>query len=75
MFSAPRIQAAKIAKKRGLNLNLLILSTDSEEMDTNRELNANNNGKAINEPDAQNKPLDIDAQRIVKKKSKYVEGD
>ena len=46
MFSAPRINALEIAKKRGLNLKLSILSSSNEEKDEeNEELNANNNGK------------------------------
>ena len=74
MFSAPRINALKLAKERGLDLSLSILSTDSEDMEDNRELNENNNGKAISSAAAENKELGTDAERIIKKKSKYVEG-
>lgn len=53
MFSSPRMNAVKIAKSRGLDIKLLILSTDSEEMQNNEELNANNNGKEIKAPGAE----------------------
>lgn len=54
MFSAPRIKALEIAKKRGVNLKLSILSTDNEEADDNAELNKDNNGKEIKNPAARN---------------------
>lgn len=57
MFSAPRIRALEIAKKRGLDLSLSILSTDDEEMDGNEELNENNNGKEIKNPAARNEEV------------------
>lgn len=52
MFSTPRMNAVEIAKERGLDIKLYILSTDSEDMTSNEELNANNNGKAIENPKA-----------------------
>lgn len=57
MFSAPRINAMEIAKKRGLNITLSILSTDDEEGEENKELNEDNNGKEINNPAARNKEV------------------
>lgn len=58
MFSAPRINAMEIAKKRGLNITLSILSTDDEETEENKKLNEDNNGKEINNPVAINKEVD-----------------
>lgn len=57
MFSSTRINALEIAKKRGVKLSLSILSTDSEEMEENEELNANNNGKEIKGAGAANKEV------------------
>lgn len=57
MFSAPRINAMEIAKKRGLNITLSILSTDDEETEENKELNEDNNGKEIDSPAARNKEV------------------
>ena len=45
-------EAIEIAKKRGVDLSLSILSTDDEEADDNKELNENNNGKEIGSPNA-----------------------
>ena len=72
MFSAPRIKALEIAKERGLNISLSILSTDEEDVDDNAELNSNNNGKAVPSPIAENK--DVNAKRILEKKTK-IEGE
>ena len=52
MFSSTRIRALEIAKKRGIDLSLSILSTDDEDADDNKELNENNNGKEIESPNA-----------------------
>ena len=57
MFSSTRINALEIAKKRGVKLSLSILSTDSEEMEENEELNANNDGKEIKGAGAENKEV------------------
>ena len=72
MFSAPRIRALEIAKDRGLDISLSILSTDEEDVDDNAELNSNNNGKAVPSPIAENK--DVNAKRILEKKTK-IEGE
>ena len=72
MFSAPRIKALEIAKERGLDISLSILSTDEEDVDDNAELNSNNNGKAVPSPVAENK--DVNAKRILEKKTK-IEGE
>lgn len=72
MFSAPRIKALEIAKERGLDISLSILSTDEEDVDDNAELNSNNNGKAVPSPIAENK--DVNAKRILEKKTK-IEGE
>lgn len=72
MFSAPRIKALEIAKERGLEISLSILSTDEEDVDDNAELNSNNNGKAVPSPIAENK--DVNATRILEKKTK-IEGE
>lgn len=72
MFSAPRIKALEIAKERGLDISLSILSTDEEDVDDNAELNSNNNGKAVPSPIAENK--DVNATRILEKKTK-IEGE
>lgn len=72
MFSAPRIKALEIAKERGLEISLSILSTDEEDIDDNAELNSNNNGKAVPSPIAENK--DVNAKRILEKKTK-IEGE
>lgn len=72
MFSAPRIRALEIAKDRGLDISLSILSTDEEDVDDNAELNSNNNGKAVPSPVAENK--DVNAKRILEKKTK-IEGE
>lgn len=72
MFSAPRIRALEIAKERGLEISLSILSTDEEDVDDNAELNSNNNGKAVPSPIAENK--DVNAKRILEKKTK-IEGE
>lgn len=57
MFSAPRIKAMEIAKKRGLKISLSILSTDDEEMEENKQLNANNDGKEIKTSGSINKEV------------------
>lgn len=57
MFSSTRINALEIAKERGVKLSLSILSTDSEEMEENEELNANNDGKEIKSAGATNKEV------------------
>ena len=57
MFSSTRINALEIAKERGVKLSLSILSTDSEEMEENEELNANNDGKEIKGAGATNKEV------------------
>lgn len=72
MFSAPRIKAMEIAKERGLKISLSILSTDEEDVDGNEALNRDNNGKNVPSPVAENK--DVNAERIIAKKTKYEEG-
>ena len=73
MFSAPRIKALQIAKERGVDISLSILSTDEEEVDDNEQLNANNNGK--NPAPEKAKNVDVDAERILAKKTKYQAGE
>ena len=58
MFSSTRIRALEIAKKRGIKLSLSILSTDGEDAEENRELNEDNNGKEIKNPDASIKEVE-----------------
>lgn len=58
MFSSTRIRALEIAKKRGIELSLSILSTDGEDVEENRELNENNNGKEIKSPEASIKEVE-----------------
>lgn len=65
MFSASRIEALEIAKERGIEISLSILSTDNEEQRQNEELNANNNGKLIETSAMENK--EIETSTAVKK--------
>lgn len=58
MFSSTRIRALEIAKKRGIKLSLSILSTDGEDVEENRELNEDNNGKEIKSPEASVKEVE-----------------
>lgn len=59
MFSAPRIEAMEIAKKRGLNLKLSVLTSNNEEEDRmNKEINENNNGKNPIEERLSNREVD-----------------
>lgn len=57
MFSAPRIRALEIAKKRGVKLSLSILSTDDSEEDKNEELNENNDGKEVKNEGSTNREV------------------
>ena len=59
MFSAPRIEAMEIAKKRGLNLKLSVLTSNNEEEDRiNKEINENNNGKNLIEERLSNREVE-----------------